>query len=1255
MCVGLCVTMDNAQFDTAIIAEQGEKENDLSPIEDVVKERSKDGEIQPSDVSVLFRTLVCWALPQFGKRTFDELLVGGGLQRIMWKQFRVDRTSAVAPKSGETNPVIRARIQMMFRNLRVDPPRKLGNVYEQSEALYPCDARNNGITYAGMVHVEVTVILTGTRKNGQEEEVSGVVHDAQICLFPIIFRSKLCNTFNMTNEQMELFGEDPRDPGGAFNLGRNERVVQSSENIVFNRNAVYKVAGKYHCVIISQVESDPYGHSAQLYISLKTTGGNVSEISLFMNSPRMTNYEMPFYALFRLLGVTSDQEIISHMVDSNDTSDVARKMRNIISAALRHSPREPEGVRICNDPAQIALLYLPHLERGKPDVDQSETKTMTSENQRRISSLMGRLDDAVLPHLGMDVEDRARKLRFVGDMIRELLLVFLGVNPPADRDSFPSKRVHSPGVCLAKAWRQVFNEVVVRIRGQLICTINSILFEKITPAQIQSAVSQNIKMSSMNKVMAQMLSGNANLTLGENRRKNRVYSKALERKNMQALYSTLRMITMRSGSSSKGSSRAQKMRLVHPTMYGIICPGGSAETGEEVGRDRHPTVTSIVGDACEFTLIMDELKKDQDMQPFMSISSGTARSNGLCLVSVNGYPMGWVRNGPSFRIKYLWMRRGCRTIPMTASIKWDTQRNEVSFLTDIGRMQHPMMIVYNNLARYDRARARADAAGGADAADAAGVEFVQETRLTKKHIAQLKMGAIGVDDLIDQGVLEIVSADETVENCLFAPDYKTLISARNDVTIRYTHCSIPDAIYGPLALLSPALNHTQAARITLEVCQGKSAGSYYCGGSSWIRRMDHMRFMQIVIQNPICSTISNEFAPPVSSNAWCAEMCWHGLNQEDSVVGSIRASATGFMAGLYLRVFQCVCEAREELKTPDATTFGVHPNSNYSKLQDGVVSVGSVLRKNDVVISKIACTTSGASTDHSVTYPHSEPGVVIKTHRGVDEESMKFAKVQVCNWRPLGVGDKISSRHGNKGIIAALLYPADLPCDRNGVPAQFFINPHSFPSRMTVAGPIEKAESMICMRECGVKDLTGFAEIDVEGLPDRLEKVGFRRTGEVVLYNTDGLPLQTTVAVGPYGMQRLCKFATDENLVSGSEARKDSLTHQPQSRVSKRGGLRLGEYEAWQLCASIGCAFTLGTKLHVDSNGQMIPFCTACGTPAIYNKMHGFHMCTTCKGTTELVNVQSTHTALVHIHEIQGAGIGMKMMFAEPEIPTVEK
>jgi DNA-directed RNA polymerase II subunit RPB2 len=233
----------------------------------------------------------------------------------------------------------------------------------------------------------------------------------------------------------------------------------------------------------------------------------------------------------------------------------------------------------------------------------------------------------------------------------------------------------------------------------------------------------------------------------------------------------------------------------------------------------------------------------------------------------------------------------------------------------------------------------------------------------------------------------------------------------------------------------------------------------------------------------------------------------------------------------------------------------------------------------------------------------SETGVVDAVMVTENGKGNSFVKVRVRSIRIPQIGDKFSSRHGQKGTIGITYRQEDMPFTVEGISPDLIINPHAIPSRMTIGQLVEclLGKTSCCNGTMG--DATPFqknlrvdkADQDSQrSISESLHADGYQRTGNEVLYNGHtGRKLESHLFIGPTYYQRL-KHMVDDKIHSRARGIAQGLTRQPVEGRARGGGLRFGEMERDCIIAH-GAAHFLKERLFNSSDAYRVHVCDLCG------------------------------------------------------------
>ena len=372
-----------------------------------------------------------------------------------------------------------------------------------------------------------------------------------------------------------------------------------------------------------------------------------------------------------------------------------------------------------------------------------------------------------------------------------------------------------------------------------------------------------------------------------------------------------------------------------------------------------------------------------------------------------------------------------------------------------------------------------------------------------------------------------------------------------------------------------------------------------------VNRGDNVKKGDVLIEG--ASIKDGEVA--LGKNLLVAFMPWRGYNMDDAIVISNRLVEDDELTSINIHDYDV--EVRETKLGPEQVTRDI-PNVSEVALrhlgEDGIVTVGSEVHNGDVLVGKI--TPKGEQElsseerllraifgekakdvrDTSVRIKGSDGGKVIGVKVFTREQGHELKsgvlmqiKIYVAELRKISVGDKLSGRHGNKGVIARILPVEDMPFMEDGTPVDVLLSPMGVPSRMNL-GQLYETHLGMAARALGYKAASpSFNSTPDEVISDELEKAGLPRDGRIQLYDgLTGEPFEEPTTVGVMHMLKLHHMVADK-IHARSTGPYTMVTQQPLGGKAQNGGQRFGEMEVWTLEA-YGAATTLQEMLTIKSD-----------------------------------------------------------------------
>uniref|UniRef100_A0A6C0DBZ4 DNA-directed RNA polymerase n=1 Tax=viral metagenome TaxID=1070528 RepID=A0A6C0DBZ4_9ZZZZ len=570
-------------------------------------------------------------------------------------------------------------------------------------------------------------------------------------------------------------------------------------------------------------------------------------------------------------------------------------------------------------------------------------------------------------------------------------------------------------------------------------------------------------------------------------------------------------------------------------------------------------------------------------------------------------------------------------INIYTSIIFDYKMLEIRICNDGGRLTRPVLKVKNNRAIIDR-----------DVID----------RLISK---ELTWNDLLTNCKLNESVIEYIDPEEQNLAMIAMKCKHGYLQDVNHI-FNYTHCEIhPSTIFGVLASCIPFPEHNQAPRNTYQCAMGKQAMGVYA--TNYDKRMDKTAYVLNYPSRPLVDTrLMNMIylnRIPSGTQIHVAIMTHTGYNQEDSVLVNKGSLDRGlFLATIYhTEKDEDKNIIRDEIIRckPDPTKTKGIKFGNYDKLDpNGFIPENELVENRDVIIAKTIPikenrndpTKTVKYEDQSKTFRTTEETYIDKNYTGRNGDGYNFAKVRVRVLRKPVLGDKFSSRHGQKGTCGNIIQECDMPFTKNGLRPDIIINPHAIPSRMTIAQLKETLLGKVLLELGMFGDGTSFGNLDIKTISSELLKLGYESYGNEVMYNgLTGEQLETSIFIGPVFYQRL-KHMVNDKQHSRSIGPMVNLTRQPAEGRSRDGGFRIGEMERDVMIAH-GASRFCRERLYDVSDKYSTHVCKKCGMIAAYNegnkKYNDFtiHLCKTCDNKTDFALVDIPYAYKLMAQELQ--------------------
>lgn len=1087
--------------------------------------------------------------------------------------------------------------RLSFDNVSYLKPR-IQEATGRIKQMLPYEARVRNFTYAAQMFVDITFTVREYRGATLSEftESSKTFEGISMGRIPVMLGSSLCVLKDFSVPISEL-GECTGDPFGYFIVHGSERVILAQEKVADNRSMVFfnkKTSSKYsHSVEMKSLHESftMPPKKVEIRISSKFNGLGYP---LLICIPRFRE-DIPLMVFFRALGLTTDEEIYNLIQDDSTSEYLAASFKEVAEMNIFTQ--------------ESAIEYLTH------------HLQYPSTSEDKHGHIRGLLLSEFLPHVNLATETLttdvmiARKVIILVSMVKKLILTARGGRKLDDRDAYPNKRVVTTGALLTHLFRQLFQKVCKDIRSKLVHEINNDNWKRMGKPLEALSISnlyKILKVSSIEGKMKQALAtgnftvqglGTSNSTALSNATKSGV-SQVLNRLSYCATLSHVRRIQ----TPVEKSGKLLAPRKLHGTSWGFVCPVETPE-GHSVGIVKTMSLMTTISSHVPSFVVTNVLKTIPSVQWVRNVSS-----TGNVAITVNGVIVAHT-DSPVEVHSILRKSKTSGQIHPHISIAWNVLNNHIMIETDAGRLVRPVFRVENGALLPPPANRTVWGEWVASC-----VEYI---------------------DPSESDVLKIAMMPE-------------------DINMSHTHCEIhPQMILGHMAATIPLSDHNQSPRNTYQSAMGKQAMSLYA--SNYTKRLDKNAYILCSPQRPLVETritrILGMPKMPFGENAIVAIACYSGYNQEDSIIMNRNSLKRGFMRGLYYSVYKDeehrnVASGREErfAKPRQEATRGYKNTSYHAVQENGIPQRNAILQENDVVIGKIVNLRNDPHgyqyKDLSTTHKSAEPCRVDSVWQDKNSDGYPFVKVKIVSERFPSIGDKFSSRHGQKGTVGMILDECDMPFTSSGLRPDLIMNPHAVPSRMTIAQLLETLYGRIGTRKGTVGDGTPYSHLKIEELSRQMAELGLHPYGNEIMYNgMTGEMMEVEIFVGSTFYQRLKHMVIDK---SHSRARGPivSLTRQPCEGRARDGGLRVGEMERDCMLSHGASVFTKERLMDVSDPFET-GICRGCGSLATLNEVDSLYECKICDTHVGFEKKTIPYAVKLWMQELEAMHISPRMMFGK--------
>ncbi len=595
-------------------------------------------------------------------------------------------------------------------------------------------------------------------------------------------------------------------------------------------------------------------------------------------------------------------------------------------------------------------------------------------------------------------------------------------------------------------------------------------------------------------------------------------------------------------------------------------------------------------------------------------------------VYLNGRLVGFHKD-PRKLVDTLRTRRRNGQLPPTISVTYYESTNEVYIYTDAGRLVRPLIVVKNG-----------------------------KPLLTEEHIKGLQEGRITWRDLVRQGIVEYLDAEEE-ENAYVAPDLE-------HVTPEHTHVEInPIVILGLGVSLIPYSQHNLSTRnMHGAKMMDQGLGIY---AANFKLRTDTMSYILYYPQKPVLKSkvadfINYERRPSGQNIVVAVTPDLYAM--DDALIMNLDSVQRGLFRAVFFRTYTAVERRypggqKDRFERPTEDVSGYLGEEYYHAIgDDGLPIPETYVKGGDVLIGRTSpprfleeVTQFGIIEENrnesSITVRMDEEGYVDTVLVTDDPNGARMVKVKLRQEKIPELGDKFAARGGQKGVIGMLIPQEDMPFTEQGIVPDLIFNTHSFLSRMTVSYLLEIVGAKVGALQGRHVNGTPWNGEPVKDLEAALRQMGFKPTGKEILY--DGLTGEEMVAriyMGPMYYQRL-KHLASQKIQARARGPIQILTRQPTEGKAREGGIRFGEMERDTLIGH-GAAMTLYERLVEESDKTTVLICEECGNVAIDDAIRKERYCPVC-GSRKVQEVEVSYAFKLLLDELKSLGIYPKIVLRD--------
>lgn len=975
-------------------------------------------------------------------------------------------------------------------------------------------------------------------------------------------RSNRCHIEKLAPAQMIAHKEDSEEMGGYWIVNGNEKVVRllimPKRNYPMailrpsfqNRGPTYSKYG----ISIRSVRPD---QTSQTNVLHYLTDGNVT----VRFSWRKNEYLMPVVMILKALVDTNDREIAAGIIG---TAHNGQKPNTFVSERTELLLRT---FKVYNLKSRSQVLA--HIgEKFRPVLGIPITLT----DERAGEEFLRRM---ILPHLGnVNVTEAQNndKFQLMLFMVRKLYSLAAGDCTIDNPDAVANQEVLLSGYLYGMILKESISEWLGQVgaAAQEHCRSKNITFaEKSFSNDFLTRVVRRTTENLAQRLDYFLSTGNLSSPTGLDQSQTSGFSIVAEKINFYRFISHFRCIHR---GAFFAELKVTTVRKLLPESWGFLCPVHTPD-GSPCGLLNH------LAHQCEIpTKPADSSKIDKTLSKLGLASTPSMSVEDSLALQLDGRIMGYCSSKRAREISLLlrhWKVNGENDIPLEL---------EIGYVPTSNGGLYPGLYLFSEPSRMIR---------------------------PVKYISSNKVDYVGP---FEQQYMNIACVPED-------------ITPNSTTHIEYT----PTNILSILANMTPFSDFNQSPRNMYQCQMAKQTMG--TPSNSMAFRSDNKAYLLQTGQTPIVRPpLYNAYGLdnyPNGTNAVVAVISYTGYDMDDAMIINKSSHERGFGDGVIYKtkVYPLSEETSKSTRSTSRTAitslFGFHSDTAYTDPRDnniprealrldpdGLPVIGHKVSEGDIILAYHSVIFNPSSNSFEnldartsfIKYKDSEDAFVesvrlLASDNGDTPCQTVSIKFRIPR-RPV-IGDKFSSRHGQKGVCSFLWPAEDMPFSESGIQPDVIINPHAFPSRMTIGMFVESLAGKSGALHGLAQDCTPFSfnEDNTAGdfFGDQLRMAGYNFYGNEPLYSgITGKEFAADIYVGLVYYQRLRHMVSDKFQVR-TTGQVNALTGQPVKGRSKGGGIRVGEMERDSLIAH-GCAFLLQDRLMDCSDKTRAWVCRKCGS-----------------------------------------------------------